>query len=155
MPRDVFVYDTVFPSFSVIPFQLRYYKKYNSMDESNTVVSAYTMYRHLQQYCSHPSNSLCILVVSVVSATSSIPVSPAEPHSSVDSVQDFRTGGRWFDPRARPIFFPRINGSHCDRIYYFLTFVHCFGNVYVGKAASGFERILCRVLVKGILGKYG
>ena len=26
-----------------------------SMDESNTVVSAYTMYRHLQQYCSHPS----------------------------------------------------------------------------------------------------
>ena len=25
------------------------------MDESNTVVSAYTMYRHLQQYCSHPS----------------------------------------------------------------------------------------------------
>ena len=27
------------------------------MDESNTVVSAYTMYRHLQQYCSHPSVS--------------------------------------------------------------------------------------------------
>ena len=26
-----------------------------SMGESNTVVSAYTMYRHLQQYCSHPS----------------------------------------------------------------------------------------------------
>ena len=24
------------------------------MGESNTVVSAYTMYRHLQQYCSHP-----------------------------------------------------------------------------------------------------
>ena len=26
-----------------------------SMGESNTVVSAYTMYRHLQQYCSHAS----------------------------------------------------------------------------------------------------
>ena len=26
------------------------------MGESNTVVSAYTLYRHLQQYCSHPSN---------------------------------------------------------------------------------------------------
>ena len=26
-----------------------------SMGESNTVVSAYTRYRHLQQYCSHPS----------------------------------------------------------------------------------------------------
>ena len=28
-----------------------------SIRESNTVVSAYTMYRHLQQYCSHPSLS--------------------------------------------------------------------------------------------------
>ena len=26
----------------------------NLMGESNTVVSAYTTYRHLQQYCSHP-----------------------------------------------------------------------------------------------------
>ena len=26
-----------------------------SMGESNTVVSAYTMYRHLHQYCSRPS----------------------------------------------------------------------------------------------------
>ena len=25
------------------------------MDESNAVVSAYATYRHLQQYCSHPS----------------------------------------------------------------------------------------------------
>ena len=29
------------------------------MGESSTVVSAYTMYRHLQQYCSHPS--ICFL----------------------------------------------------------------------------------------------
>ena len=28
------------------------------MVESNTVVSAYTLYRHLQQYCSHPSTWL-------------------------------------------------------------------------------------------------
>ena len=26
------------------------------MGEINSVISAYTMYRHLQQYCSHPSN---------------------------------------------------------------------------------------------------
>ena len=25
------------------------------MDESNSVVSAYTLHRHLQRYCSHPS----------------------------------------------------------------------------------------------------
>ena len=34
------------------------YRPYMSMGESNTVVSAYTMYRHLHQYCSHPS--ICI-----------------------------------------------------------------------------------------------
>ena len=39
-------------------------KLYNSMGESNTVVSAYTLYRHLQQYCSHLSKclSLCLYV---------------------------------------------------------------------------------------------
>ena len=31
-----------------------YREKVRSMGESNTVVSAYTMYRNLQQYCSHP-----------------------------------------------------------------------------------------------------
>ena len=32
-----------------------------SMGESNTVVSAYTSYRHLQQYCSHPLMCTCVL----------------------------------------------------------------------------------------------
>ena len=33
------------------------------MGESNTVVSACTMYRHLQQYCSHPSiGEICYFV---------------------------------------------------------------------------------------------
>ena len=35
---------------------------YISMDESNTVVSTYTLYRQLQQYCSHPS--ICIIKLS-------------------------------------------------------------------------------------------
>ena len=56
----------------------------------------------------------------------------AKSYSIVGSVQDLRTGGRWFDTRARPIPFPRIDDSHCDRIH-FLTAVHCFGNGYVGK----------------------
>ena len=31
-----------------------------TMGESNTVVTAYTLYRHLQQYCSHPViNTTC------------------------------------------------------------------------------------------------
>ena len=53
----------------------------------------------------------------------------AKPHSSVGSVANFRTGGRWFDP----IFFPRIDDSHCDRIHSSLTAVCCFYNGYMGK----------------------
>ena len=34
---------------------------------------------------------------------------------------------------ARPIFFPRIDDSHCDRIHSSLTAVRCFDNGYVGK----------------------
>ena len=34
---------------------------------------------------------------------------------------------------ARPILFPRIDDSHCDRIHSSLTAVRCFDNGYVGK----------------------
>ena len=34
---------------------------------------------------------------------------------------------------ARPIFFPRIDDSHCGRIHSSLMDVHCFDNGYVGK----------------------
>ena len=44
-----------------------------------------------------------------------------------------RLGGRWLDHPARPIFFPRIDVSHCDRIYSSLTAIRCFDNDYVGK----------------------
>ena len=54
----------------------------------------------------------------------------AEPHSSVGSVSDLRTGGRWLDPI---IFFPRIYDSHCDRIYSSLIAVRCFVDGYVVK----------------------
>ena len=57
----------------------------------------------------------------------------AEPLSSVGSVADLRTGGRWFDPRARPIFFPRIDYSHCDRIHSSLIAVRYFDDGFVGK----------------------
>ena len=47
--------------------------------------------------------------------------------SSVDRVQDLRTGGPWFDSGARPVFFLRIDDNHCNRIYSTLNIVHCFG----------------------------
>ena len=43
---------TVLPG---LPKHMENANKDISMGESNTVASAYTMYRHLQQYCSHPS----------------------------------------------------------------------------------------------------
>ena len=49
---------------------------------------------------------------------------PAEPLSSVGSVEDWRTG---------PVFFPRIHDSHCDRIHSSLIAVRCFDNGLVVK----------------------
>ena len=54
-----------------------------------------------------------------------INIHPVQPHSLVGRVQDLRTGGSWFDLRARPIFFPRIYSS--------FTAVHYFDDGYMGK----------------------
>ena len=40
---------------------------------------------------------------------------------------------------AWPIFFLRIDDSHCDRIHFSLTTVHCFDNDYVGKQPLALE----------------
>ena len=40
---------------------------------------------------------------------------------------------------ARPIFFPRIDDSHCDRIHSSLTAVRCFDNGYVGKQSVAWK----------------
>ena len=56
------------------------------------------------------------------------------PCGWVSRVQDLRTAGSWFDPWAwQPIFFGRIDFSHCDSILSSLTIVFCFCNGYVGK----------------------
>ena len=41
------------------------------MGDSNTVVGAYTMYRHLQQYCSRPSIGACIRDTDLMNLVSS------------------------------------------------------------------------------------
>ena len=65
-------------------------------------------------------------------------------HSSVGSVHDLRTGGRWFDSPVSANIFPWIDGSHCDRIHFSLTAVICLA---MWKTLRGFERIECGVLV--------
>ena len=57
----------------------------------------------------------------------------AQPRSKVSSVEDLRTGGCWFEPLARPIFFPVIDDSHCNRINSSFTAVHCLDDGYVRK----------------------
>ena len=45
-------------------------------------------------------------------------------HSSVGSIQDFKTGGGWSDPPVQPIFLRSIDDSHSNRIHSFLTALH-------------------------------
>ena len=53
--------------------------------------------------------------------------------SSCGSVEDMRTGSRWFKPAAWPILTPRIYDSHWGRIYSSLIAVHFFDDGNVGK----------------------
>ena len=64
---------------------------------------------------------------------------PPGPHCSVGSAHDLKTDDRWFDLRAQPRFFPRIDDSHFDKIGSSLTAVHYFDDGYVGNH-SGLER---------------
>ena len=77
----------------------------------------------------------------------------AKPHSSVGSIADLRTRGRWFDPRLGQYSFWGLmitlaTGFIQDS---FLPH-HC---PLFRQAAIGLERIMCRVLVKRITGKHG
>ena len=44
---------------------------------------------------------------------------------------------------ARPIFFPRIDDSHCDRIHSSLTAIRWFDNGYVGKQPVALGKMTC------------
>ena len=57
----------------------------------------------------------------------------ASPCLSVGRVQNLRARGSWFDPWPLPIFFPRIEHSHFDRIHALLIAVYCFDDGYEGK----------------------
>ena len=57
----------------------------------------------------------------------------ASPCRSVGRVQNLRARGSWFDPWPLPIFFPRIEHSHFERIHALLIAVYCFDDGYKGK----------------------
>ena len=62
-----------------------------------------------------------------------LPNQPAEPHSSVGSVVDLRTGGCWFHPWLGQYSFRGSNSSHCNRIHSSLIAFRCLDNGYLGK----------------------
>ena len=49
---------------------------------------------------------------------------------------------------ARPLFFPRVDVSHCDRIHSSLTAVYCFDDGYVGKQPFVWEEYCAEYLSK-------
>ena len=51
------------------------------------------------------------------------------------SVGDLRRD-QWVDPPARPIFFSKIDDSHCDRIHPSLTVFHCFDGGHFKKRSQ-------------------
>ena len=71
----------------------------------------------------------------------------AEPHSSVGSVADFRTGGHWFNPSLSQYSF---RGLMIIIVTGFIPLspLSIVLTMVIWEAASGLERILCGVLVK-------
>ena len=57
----------------------------------------------------------------------------SNPCGSVDSIQDLRTVGRWFDPRLGQYSLKIIYDIHCDGIHSSLAAVHCFEDGYERK----------------------
>ena len=89
-------------------------------------------------------------------ATSIFSFLRAEPHSSVGSVADVRTGGHRFDPRLGQYSFRGLMIVIATG-FIPLSPLHCplFRQWSIRKAASGLERLLCGVLVKRTQGKHG
>ena len=76
-------------------------------------------------------------------------------YSSADSVLDLRAGSRWFDPKVRPKFFPRIDDSHSDKIHSPLTAFDYLDNVYVGKQPVAWRKYCAEYWLKRTPGKHG
>ena len=78
-----------------------------------------------------------------------------ESHSSVGSVADLRTEGRWFDPRLGQYSFRGTMIISCDRIHSYLTAVRYFDDHYVGKQPVAWKESCAEYWLKRTPGKHG
>ena len=122
---------SLFNCSSVGPFISPSFCIFILMDESNTVVSAYTLYRHLQRYYSHPSTwplSLSLSLYLIILITSHIIVWVPQSLFSGSAV------------------FPMINDHRCNTIYFSLSTDH---------SCVGKQPVACKEhLEKQVLGCY-
>ena len=72
----------------------------------------------------------------------------ADPHSSVGSVVDLRTGGRWFYPRLGQYSFRGLMIAYTTGFILLSLCCPWFLQWLFGEGASGLERILCEILFK-------
>ena len=72
----------------------------------------------------------------------------AEPHSSVSGVADLRPGGCCFDPWLGQYFFRGLMIVIATGFIPLSLLSLLFRQWLCGEAASGLERLLCKVLVK-------
>ena len=79
----------------------------------------------------------------------------SSPNSSVGSVADLRTEGRWFDPQPGQYSFRGLMIVIARKDSFLSHRCPLFRQWLCEKAASGLKRIMCGVLVKRTPGKHG
>ena len=90
----------------------------------------------------------------ILFVTKSINIMQRLAHSSVGSVADLRTGGRWFDLQLGQYSFRGLMIVIATGFIPLSPLSVVSTKKKYAKAASGLERILCRVLVKRTPGKH-
>ena len=87
-----------------------------------------------------------------IDRSSNYPSTPKEPSPIAQSVALRRSLVR---TPARPIFFPRIDDTHCDRIHSSLNAVRCFHSGYVEKQPVAWKEYCAKLWLKRTTGKHG
>ena len=62
--------------------------------------------------------------------------------------EDLRAGGLLSEPFTRPIFFPTVDDSHCDRIHISLTTDYCFHDGYFKKQPPAWKEYCAEYWLK-------
>ena len=138
---DLFWWNNLCEQYHSLFLPLSFDKVYNDRE---TVQGAKCKKTHTHTHMQHCKNKR--EKIAEMPSFNDVQEEVAEPHSSVGSVADLRTGGRWFDCRLGQYSF----GSHCDRIHSSLIAVRCFDNDYVGKQPVAWKEYCAEYWLKDL-----